>query len=160
MNTIDLTASNHPFLRGLNEMHLQLLSQFAYETHVAAGAVIFREGQPADRFYLIRDGKVALQSHAGGKPLGIGSLESGEVLGWSWMFAPYIWHFDARAEKDTDLIAIAADRLRQECEVDPGLGYQVMKRVSEVLIQRLQATRLKLVNASNPTEGSKLNQRT
>jgi CRP/FNR family transcriptional regulator, cyclic AMP receptor protein len=146
MNVSDFIASPHPFLEGLCEEHLRILSGFAMQTHFAAGNVIFREGEIANRFYLIRRGKVSLESRSNGNsPVPIQILGPGEVLGWSWLFPPYLWHFDAWAMEDTEAIFFYATRLREECEADKTLGYELMKRVTEVVIHRLQATRMKLI---------------
>lgn len=146
MNVSDFIASPHPFLSGMCEEYLRVLSEFAMQTHFPAGTVIFREGEIANRFYLIQRGKVSLESRSnGGTPVPIQILGPGEVLGWSWLFPPYFWHFDAWATEDTDAIFFYATELREECEADKTFGYEIMKRVSELVIRRLQATRIKLI---------------
>ena len=129
------------------ESHLRLLADSATQVHFTAGARIFHEGDHAKHFYLIQLGKIVLQTHSAGHPVPIQSIGSGEVLGWSWLFPPYCWHFDAWAEEDTDAISFLATRLRDDCETDKTFGYALMKRIAELLIHRLQATRLKLVQS-------------
>jgi len=108
---------------------------------------IFREGEEANEFYIIRDGKVSLEIVSPGKePIIIQTLESGEVLGWSWLVPPYYWHFDARAVEPTRVVAFDARCLRNKCEEDPKLGYELLKRLVPIIEQRLQATRIQLLD--------------
>lgn len=112
------------------------------------GEIIFREGDPANRFYLIERGKVALESSRPERePVLVQYVGPGDVLGWSWLFPPYYWHFDARAAEATDAIFFYGARLREQCEEDHDLGYELLKRMSAVIIQRLQATRKQLLAA-------------
>ena len=129
----------HPFVRGMTPAHIRILSECAMLTRFAAGEVVFHEGEIANRFYLIRQGKVSLASHdAEPDALPLQTIGSGDVLGWSWLFAPYYWHFDACALEPTEAIFFYGTRLREHCEEDGDFGYQLMRRVSAVLIQRLQ----------------------
>ena len=114
--------------------------------HFPAGELIFREGDPANRFYLIQNGKIALESHARNqRNTLIETIGAGDVLGWSWLFPPYYWHFSARAIEATDVIFIYATPLREECESDHELGYELVKRMAEVMMRRLQAARKQLL---------------
>jgi len=135
----------HPFLRGLSWHHLEVLAGCAMKSHFEAGDLIFREGDPANRFYLLKKGKVVLESEGEGEPTVIHTLGPGDVLGWSWLFPPYYWHFDARAEQPTDAIFFYGTRLRELCEEDHDLGYELMKRTANVVIKRLMAARQHLV---------------
>ncbi len=150
MNTQDFINSPHPFLNGMCAAHLRVLADAAKQTQFAAGQHIFHEGDHARHFYLIESGKVALQTRSAGHPVPISTLGAGEVLGWSWLFPPYCWHYDAWAEQDTCAVMFEALRLRDDCEADKALGYELMKRMAEVLVHRLQATRLKLVQSRKP----------
>jgi CRP-like cAMP-binding protein len=138
--------AGHPFLKGLPSRHLQILADCAMLTEFAPKQLIFREGEVANRFYLIREGKVALETpikdHG---PLHLQTVGGGEVLGWSWLFPPYYWHFDARALEPVKAIFFYGTRLRECCEADHELGYELMQRVAEVVVQRLQATRRQLL---------------
>ena len=146
MNVSDFIASPHPFLAGMCAEHLRVLAGFAMQTHFAAGNVILREGDIANRFYLIQRGKVSLESRSNGTPpIPIQQLGAGDVLGWAWLFPPYISHFDAWAVEDTDAVFFYGTRLREECDTDKALGYELMKRVTEVVIHLLHATRMKLL---------------
>ena len=157
MNVSEFIASPHPFLEGMCEEYLRILSGFAMQTHFAAGNVILREGEPADRFYLIRGGKVSIESRSNGNtPISIEILEAGEGLGWSWLFPPYLWHFDAWAMEDTEAIFFHATRLREECEANKEFGYELMRRVARLVVHRLQATRMKLIAQRTPDPLSEL----
>jgi CRP/FNR family cyclic AMP-dependent transcriptional regulator len=139
----------HPFAKGLSREHLMVLADCAMETHFAPGELIFREGDIANRFFLLLEGEVALENRAtGGDPVLIETIGGNDVLGWSWLFSPYYWHFDARAVKPTRAIFFYGTWLRERCEQDHQFGYELIKRMAEVVIQRLQATRRQLLEAS------------
>ena len=139
--------AGHPLLRGMTAGQLQTLADAAMFAEFKAGEVIFREGDPANRFYLILAGTVALEAPAaGGAPVPIQTIGSGDVLGWSWLFPPYYWNFDARAQQPVKAIFFYGTRLREQCESDPALGYELMKRMAGVMLQRLQATRRQLLH--------------
>lgn len=137
-----------PFFKGLSERQVSLLFDNSMPVEFPAGKSIFLEGQLANRFYLILEGEVALESSAGGndgEPSLIQTIGAGDVLGWSWLFPPYNWHFNARAVKPTHAIFIYGTRVRELCENDRDLGYELMKRTAEVVIGRLQSARRRLV---------------
>jgi CRP-like cAMP-binding protein len=143
------TLAAQPFFKGLPAPELDLLLwSNSMEVEFPAGKSIFVEGELANRFYLVLEGEVALESSAkdrAGSPRLIQTIGAGDVLGWSWLFPPYFWRFDARAVKFTKAIFIYGTRVRELCENDPKLGYELMKRMAEVVIGRLQATRRQLV---------------
>jgi CRP-like cAMP-binding protein len=139
-------VGHHSFLTGMSPQHLEALADCAMEAEFAPGELIFHEGDMANRFYLIQKGRVALESdenEMGAIP--IQTLGPGDVLGWSWLFPPYYWHFDARATKPTDAIFFYGTRLRELCEQDHHLGYELMRRTANVVIKRLMATRKQLI---------------
>ncbi len=143
---LEEVVAEHPFLQGLNPHQFRLLSDCAMFTKFEPGELIFREGDPANRFYLIQKGKVMLESHVGSRGrVPVQTVESGEVLGWSWLFPPYFWHFDARAVEPTEAIFFYGTPLRDECENDHDLGFELVKRMAEVMMKRLQATRRQLM---------------
>jgi CRP-like cAMP-binding protein len=128
--------------------HLRSLKDSAMMMFYQPGEVIFREGDPANRFYLIQKGKVTIESsRRESEPVSIQTIGPGDVLGWSWLFPPYYWHFDARAVELTEAIFFYGTQLREQCERDHGLGYELMKRMTSVIIHRLQATRRHLLEA-------------
>jgi CRP-like cAMP-binding protein len=114
-----------------------------------AGEVVFREGDPANRFYLLKAGTVVLTSEsAQHRQFPVQKVGAGEVLGWSWMFPPYYWHFTATAETRVEAVFLYGTRLREHCEMDPELGYPLMKRLAKVVIDRLQHARQKYLEAA------------
>ena len=147
MKTLEAAISDHPFLKGLSPGHLQILIDSAMPVEFDANQTIFREGDPANRFYLIESGKVALETAARDHETKlIQTIGAGDVLGWSWLFPPYYWHFDARALEPTQAIFFYGSRLREQCEEDHDLGYELMKRMAGIVIDRLQATRQRLLD--------------
>jgi CRP/FNR family cyclic AMP-dependent transcriptional regulator len=142
--------AEQPFFQGLSAHHLQLLTDSALEMQFEPEQWLFREGDPANRFHLILEGKVMLE--ADGKDRGLIPIQTvgpGEDLGWSWLFPPYYLHLSARALEPTKTIFFYGTRLREHCEQDQGLGYQLMKRIAEVLIQRLRATQQRLMECAD-----------
>ena len=148
IKAVEVVIAAHPFLKGLSPAHLRVLADNAMRMSYAPNDYIFREGDQANRFYLIERGQVVLEASAQYEnPVPIQTLGPGDVLGWSWLYPPYRWHFDARTAEPTTAIFFYGTRLREQCEEDHSLGYELMKRMSNVLIQRLQATRKQLLEA-------------
>jgi CRP-like cAMP-binding protein len=147
MKTLEGILAKHPFFRRLNPRYHQLVVGCASNVRFNAGEFIFREGGEANTFYLIREGKVALEIVARGHgSLTIETLSGGEMLGWSWLIPPYRWRFDARAVEMTRAIALDGECLRAKCEEDHELGYELVKEVASTLGQRLDATRFRLLD--------------
>lgn len=147
MQTLEPILAKHPFFAGLEPKYLQLITGCASNVRFEAGTYIFREGEAASHFYIIRQGKVALETFAASRgPITIETIEAGEVLGWSWLFPPYRWHFDARVVEPTRAIVLDGVCLRTKGEIDHDLGYELVKRVAQIMMQRLQATRLQLLD--------------
>jgi CRP/FNR family cyclic AMP-dependent transcriptional regulator len=140
------TTLQHPFLAGMEDQHRQTFLYGAREQLFEPGEVIFREGEPANALYLIQSGQVALEAMTiGSAPTLIQTLTGGDVLGWSWLFPPFVWHFQARATQPTRVICCDGGHLLVQAEEDPCFGYSVMRRLSQLVIQRLQVTRKKLI---------------
>lgn len=141
--------AEHPFLKGMKPEHLRILADAAMKAKFDTGEVIFREGDPANRFYLIQHGKVILEAlGTETPPAPFQIIGDGTELGWSWLFPPFYSHFEARALEPTQSIFLYGTRLREECEQNHELGYALMKRTVAVVIQRLQATRGRLLEIS------------
>jgi CRP/FNR family transcriptional regulator, cyclic AMP receptor protein len=145
-NELEAQVAAHPFLIGMSAQHIRLLADCAMRSHFRGGETVFREGETANRFYLIEHGKVALESSTLGEPVKIDEIHDGDLLGWSWLFPPYAWHFSARALEDTTAIFFYGTVLRDYCEKDHSLGFELFKRMSVVMLRRLQAARQKLLN--------------
>ena len=147
MRDLEQTLREHPFLEGLDAEHIKLLVGCASNVVFKSGEFIIREGEEADAFYFIRHGRVLIETHVPQKgPIIIRSREAGEILGWSWLVPPYRWHFDARAAELTRAIALDGKCLREKCEQDHDLGYEVMRRFVVIIAQQLEATRLQLLD--------------
>lgn len=142
----------HPFLKGLAPEHLATLALYAMRTEFVPGHLVFRQGDIANRFYLIQRGNVLLEASAPGRnPVSIQLVGPGEVLGWSWLFAPYLWRFDARALEPVQAIFFYGTRLREHCEEDARFGHEIMQRVAAVTIDRLQKLRQRLLETAANT---------
>jgi CRP/FNR family cyclic AMP-dependent transcriptional regulator len=147
MQGLDKILLEHRFFAGLEPELGQVISGCARNLRFEAGQYLLREGEPADEFFLIRHGSVALETHAPGHaPIVISTIKEGEIVGASWLLPPYRWAFDARALELTRAIGVNAKCLRDKCEADHDLGYELMKRFLPVLLQRLQATRLQMLD--------------
>ena len=147
MEGLERIVREHPFFAGLAEDFLDLVVGCAKNVRFEAGAFLLREGGPADWLYLLRHGRVSLEVTIPGRDaLSLMTLGEGEIVGLSWLVPPYRWAFDARALGLVRAVAIDAGCLRAKCEADHDLGYDVMKRFLPVLSQRLQATRLQLLD--------------
>ena len=135
-------ASTHPLLAGLADGSVTQLAGCAQNVAFDAGDLLLAEGGPADTFYLVRRGLVAIEIHAPGRgPITIETVGPGGTVGWSWLVPPYRWQFDARALQDVGAIAVDGACLREKAEADPALGYTLMKQVAAILLERLQMTR-------------------
>jgi CRP-like cAMP-binding protein len=142
----------HPFLVGLRSHHLKILRDCAMATRFAAGEYLFCQGDFANRFYLIETGKVVLEAlDERGQPVVIEEVGPGKLVGWSWLFPPYIWHFDARAVEPTTALFFYGTILREYCAKDPSLGFELFKRMSQVMLERLQAARARLLTSRSAT---------
>jgi len=150
VQTLEAVLAEHPFFAKLEPHYLSIITGCAANVRFKSGEYIFREGESAEQFYIIRQGKVALETFTAGQGrVIIETIEDGEVLGWSWLFAPYRWHFSARAMKETRAIALDGACLRAKGEADHDLGYELVKRVAGIMVERLQATRLQLLDVYN-----------
>ena len=147
MQTLDEVLANVPFFEGMPESELALIAGCGRNVHLEAGETIFRQGDPADAFYVLRHGTVAVGNFVPPRgELVIETLEPGDLLGWSWLFPPYRSHFDARALTAVRATEFDGACLRDKCAADTALGYDLMSRFAQVLIERLQWTRLRLLD--------------
>lgn len=146
MQTLDHIIRSHPFWEGLNPHYFHILNECADFVKFGEEQPIFRAGVEAEHFYLICSGQVALETFVPGRgAITIEMLGPGEALGWSWLFPPYRWHFSARSVELTETIAFGANELRKYAEENHDFGYELTTRVGRIILQRLQATRLQLV---------------
>jgi CRP-like cAMP-binding protein len=139
-------GKGHPFLVDMGPHQRRLLEDAAKRIHFRPGEIIFCEGEPADGLYLIQEGTVQLEAFTRDKGLvPVQALGAGDVMGWSWLFPPCFRHFGARALEATDALFISGVPLRNECESDHDFGYELMKRLTQIILKRLQATRTQQV---------------
>jgi CRP-like cAMP-binding protein len=144
--TLDLLAA-HPFLAGMDRQQLDRLARWGHRSQFHAGGRLFSEGGKAERFWLLRDGQVALDVHVPGRgDVLVETLGPGAVLGWSWLFPPYRWQFGATAVAHTLTIELDAAGVRTLCEEEPELGRELYRRFIAVVVDRLQATRIRLLD--------------
>jgi CRP/FNR family cyclic AMP-dependent transcriptional regulator len=147
MEAIDTFLRASPVFEGLEPDRLSLIAGCGSNVRFDQGSVLFREGDAADTFFLVRHGTVALEMFVPARGAAvIETIEAGDVVGWSWLFPPYRWHFDARALTQVRATAFDGACLRGKCEEDTALGYELMTRFAQVLIERLQWTRLRLLD--------------
>jgi CRP/FNR family transcriptional regulator, cyclic AMP receptor protein len=134
---------SHPFFKGLKEEHLARLAPQCSFVELAAGTLMLKQGDPATSFFLIVSGMVTL-THAGlHRNVPIQTLGAGDAVGWSWLFPPYAWHFNAMAVEAVRALRFDGQALREICGQDRDLGYEIMLRITQVVIERLQKTRQK-----------------
>ena len=147
LRSLETVLAGVPLLEGLDDDELALLAGCAGNVRFAAGEYLFRRGDPADTFYVIRHGNVALETFVPTRgPIVIETVEPGEMIGWSWLFTPYRRYFDARALAVVRATGFDGSCLRQKCDDDPRLGYDLTSRFAQVLIERLHWTRLRLLD--------------
>jgi CRP-like cAMP-binding protein len=147
MDTIEALLHEVPLFEGLTPGEFELIAGCGSNVRFREGELLFRDGDEADTFYVLRHGSVALETFVPARgAVTIETLESGEVVGWSWLFPPHRWHFDARALSLVRATSFDGACLRAKCESDPRLGYDLMSRFAQIVIERLQQTRLRLLD--------------
>jgi CRP/FNR family transcriptional regulator, cyclic AMP receptor protein len=146
MRTIAEYLPEHPFFAGLEEPWIELVTGCASNLHVRPGTYLFQEGGQADTFYVVRRGRVAIEVATPTGPCVTQTVHEGDVIGWSWLVAPYRWTFDARAVEETSLIAFDGACLRGKCDDDPALGYALLQRVVRVMSASLHSARVQLLD--------------
>lgn len=148
MNALaNLLLSKHPWLAGMKPAQSRQISEHAREVRLSAGQVIFSEGEYADRFWLIWEGRVAIVLEVPDRgTMLLETLDIGDSVGWSWLFPPFRWRFSAVATTDVRAVEIDGPAVRALCDQDTELCAAIYRRVSMVAVERLQATRLRLLD--------------
>ena len=137
----------HPFVRGMAEEHIARLSEVTPYIAVPARYRLFEEGGTANRFWLIEAGQVALDLHVPGHgPIIIETVGRGDVIGWSWPLPPYQWQLGAATMQPTQAFELDGRAVRGLLEADPVLGRELTSRFIAVVVHRLQATRIRLLD--------------
>jgi CRP-like cAMP-binding protein len=137
----------HRFFAGLSDDFCTLVCGCASNVRFEAGQYLFKEGDPADAFYLVRHGRVGLEiaDPARGR-ITFQTVGEGEIVGVSWLVPPYRWTYNAKAVEPVRAIGMDASCLRGKCDVDHDLGYELMQRFMPIVVERLHATRLQLLD--------------
>jgi CRP/FNR family transcriptional regulator, cyclic AMP receptor protein len=143
--------SAHEFFSGLSDDILKFLCECSSTVVIKKGQILFRQGENADKFYVIRNGSISIQMPAiMGPTLEIQSLDKDHVLGWSWLIAPYKWNFQTRAEEDSELLQFDGTAIMARCEQEPKFGYELLKKFAGLMSERLNAAREKMMDEWNP----------
>ncbi len=147
MDTLEPLIAEHPFFKNLEKSYLELIVGCASNVRFDAGQFIFREGEEANQFYIIRQGKVAIESCPPGRePISLQTFSDGEILGWSWLVPPYHWQFDAKAVELTRVITFDGKCLRNKCQEDHNFGFELLNRLVPSLGKALEAARIQLLD--------------
>jgi len=151
MRGLERIVLDQPFFAGLGPEFGTAISGCARNLRFTAGEYLFREGETANEFYLLRQGSVALELHSPGQqPLVVATLREGEILDGSWLVPPYLRTFDARASELVRVLGVDARCLRDKCEADHDLGYELMKRFAGAMGERLRAISLQVADVYGP----------
>ena len=143
--------SAHEFFSELSEDVLKFLCECASAREIKKEQILFRQGERADKFYVIRNGRISVQIPAlMGPTLEIQALGQDQVLGWSWLISPYQWNFQAKAEEDSELLEFDGTAVLARCEQEPKFGYELLKRFAALMSERLDAARQKMMDQWNP----------
>jgi CRP-like cAMP-binding protein len=147
--------AREPFLNGMRSVGLRRLATAARFTEFPAGRRIFSESDPAERFWLVREGTVIVDLRVPRRgPVIIDTFGAGSVLGWSWLFRPYQWHFGGVAATPVRAVEFDGRLVRTLCAVDPSLGYELTRRFAGLVVERLEATQSRLTELSEAIAGS------
>ncbi|MFH1783714.1 MAG: cyclic nucleotide-binding domain-containing protein [bacterium] len=147
MQTLETVLKTHSFFRDLKQEYLELALGCATNVVFKPGEIILKEGKPADRFFLIREGRIAIEVPLESqRSITIQTIQGGDILGWSWLIPPHQNKFNCRTLDLTRAIALDGKCLREKCEKNHDLGYDLLMRIAKVFTSRLEATRLQLLN--------------
>lgn len=152
VQSIEALLRGQAFFNGLPDAHLANVAGCGKNEVFPTETFLAREGRSAEHFFVLRSGRVAVEIHGAGRSYRVQTAAAGEVVGWSWLFPPHQWAFDVRALEETHAIVLDGKCLRAKCEADPALGYQLMKRFAGILVQRLSATRMQLLDVYGSRE--------
>ncbi len=150
----DLLAA-HAFFKDLRKETVDLVAGCGSNVHFAPDQYLMHGGDDADRFFAVRKGTVSIEVFVPGRgPVTLQTVGEGEILGWAWLVPPYKWHFDARARDEVSAVSFDGACLRKKCDADPAMGYEMMKRLARLVSQRLETTRVQILDLYGPAEKS------
>jgi len=137
----------HPFFKDISDEHLEFLVSVARPLHVERNRFLFRQGGPADCFLVLYTGDMALELHVGTKGARIiQTINAGEVVGWSWLYAPHRWGTDGRALNNVECLCLDGEMVRKRMAEDHEFGFEILNRFGEVIVEALARTRLQLLD--------------
>ncbi|MFA5924436.1 MAG: cyclic nucleotide-binding domain-containing protein [Methylococcaceae bacterium] len=143
--------SAHEFFSGFSDDVLKFLCECSSTREIKKGQILFRQGEHADKFYVVRNGRISLQMPAiMGPTLEIQTVDKDQVLGWSWLISPYQWNFQTKAEEDSELLQFDGTAILARCEQEPKFGYELLKKFAALMSVGLNAARQKMMNEWNP----------
>ena len=143
--------SAHEFFSEFSDDVLKFLCECSSMREIKKGQILFRQGEHADKFYVVRSGRISLQMPAiMGPPLEIQAVDEDQVLGWSWLISPYKWNFQTKAEDDSELLQFDGAAILARCEQEPKFGYELLKKFAGLMSVRLNAARQKMMDEWNP----------
>jgi CRP/FNR family cyclic AMP-dependent transcriptional regulator len=148
METLEPILRQHSFFKDIPQQYIDFIVGCTSHTVFKVGDTILKEGEPADKFYLIRSGHVAVYI-AKPSEITIETIHENDILGWSWLIPPYRYRFSAKAVENTRVLALDGKCLREKCEKNPDLGYALLKKIISILTERLDATRVRLLDIYN-----------
>ena len=144
--------SAHEFFSEFRDDDLKFLCECSSMREIKKGQILFLQGEHADKFYVVRSGRISLQMPAiMGPTLEIQTMDEDQVLGWSWLISPYQWNFQTKAEDDSELLQFDGAAILAQCEQDPKLGFELVKKFAALMSVGLNAARLKMMEDWNPT---------
>ena len=147
METLEPLLAEHPFVRGMSPSQIETIAGCASNARFEAGQYLYKDGEEANQFYIIRKGRIAIEAAPPtGNPILIQTYGDGEILGWSWLVPPYRWRFSGKALELTRVLMLDGKCLRGKCEKDHELGYELLKRFADILAGRLDSARLQLID--------------
>ena len=143
--------SAHEFFSEFSDDDLKFLCECSSMREIKKGQILFRQGEHADKFYVVRSGRISIQMPAiMGPTLEIQAVEEDQVLGWSWLISPYKWNFQTKAEEDSELLQFDGVAILARCEQEPKFGYELLKKFAGLMSVRLNAARQKMMDEWNP----------
>ena len=143
--------SAHEFFSEFSDDVLKFLCECSSTREIKKGQILFRQGENADKFYVVRSGRISIQMPAiMGPTLEIQAVDEGQVLGWSWLISPYQWNFQTKAEEDSELLEFDGVAILARCEQEPKFGYELLKKFAGLMSVRLNAARQKMMDEWNP----------
>ena len=143
--------SAHEFFSEFSDDVLKFLCECSSMREIKKGQILFLQGEHADKFYIVRSGRISIQMPAiMGPTLEIQAVDEDQVLGWSWLISPYQWNFQTKAEDDSELLQFDGAAILEQCELDPKLGFELVKKFAALMTVGLNAARLKMMDEWNP----------